>query len=85
MLDGYTFPNKQIPRPRTQIHIDLVRSIRDRDRDRLNNWERNFLESIVRYDAPTPRQIETVKAIVAKALVKANPTRRRKRTTGRPL
>jgi hypothetical protein len=81
MPDGYTFPNKRIPRPRTQIHIDLIKAICDRDRAKLNDWEKRFLISIVGYSNPSPRQLETVRAIVAKALTKGNPKRtpRRKR------
>jgi hypothetical protein len=43
MPDGYTYPRKHHPRPRVSTHIELVRSISDRDRDRLNDWERRFL------------------------------------------
>lgn len=74
MPDGYTFPNKHRPSAEGA-------TIRDRDRDKLNDWEKNFLESIVHFDSPSLKQLETVKMIVAKALVKGSPRRtpRRKR------
>jgi hypothetical protein len=68
--DGYQFLNKRL-----HTHIDLVRSIRDRDRARLNGWEERFLTSIVRYDSPTAKQMEVLRGIVGKALAKEGPKR----------
>lgn len=82
MPDGYQYTNPRLPRPRTQTHVELINTIRDRDRAKLNDWERNFLESIVR---PTARQIAAVKLICGKALVKGSPRRKtgRRRGAGR--
>lgn len=83
MPDGNQFLDKH--RPRQHTHIELVLSIRGRDRDRLDDWDKNFLTSIVQYDNPTPRQMEVLKAICAKALVQGNQkqTPRRKRRAAR--
>lgn len=79
-MDGYQYTNPRLPRVSTRIHIELIVTIRDRDREKLNLWEENFLESIVHFDHPTQKQIDTVKMIVAKALTKGSPrlTRRRR-------
>ncbi len=80
MPDGYQYPN---PRPpRRYDHIALVRTIRHRDR--LNDWEKRFLISIVHFDSVSQRQMAVIKTIVAKALIKGNPASRRRRD-GRAL
>jgi hypothetical protein len=81
-MSGNLFLNRDRPRPRTE-HIELVRTISARDRERLlNQWERNFLSSIVNYACPTPKQMEALREIASHvAAGKRTPTRRRRRAS----
>ena len=76
------FLNKRLPRLR--VHVDLVQSIRDRDRNRLTDWERRFLTSIVRFDSVSQKQVETLKTIIAKTIVKGSPKRTPRPKRGAP-
>ena len=76
MTDGignWQFLNKRPPR--STAHIALVETISERDRNKLNDWEQNFLASIVHYDNPTARRLEVLQAICAKALTRGSPRR----------
>jgi hypothetical protein len=73
---GNQFLNRH--RPRQYTHIELVRSIRERDRARLSDWEKRFLASITQFANPTPKQMEVLKVICAEAVLK-----RSKRTAAR--
>lgn len=85
MPDGYQYLNPRQPRVMHDHVVELIKTIRERDRAKLNDWEKRFLISIITFDHPTQRQVETVRMICGKALALGGPRRspRRRRGAGR--
>ncbi len=68
--------------PEEEAHVRLAREAMRSRNGLLNNWEMNFLQSMIHIKWPSPKQLTTLEVLVAKARM-PKPSKRARRRAGR--